>query len=113
MLVLGGSHKKNLKHIRRGYRSSGFTVIRILPPISLNSWSLRDDIRHDVYVIDYSGYFRGLRRASGPRYNEFVMRVRRNSNSHLPECWLHFLVGPRRYRAVLPSNRRPSLFGGD
>jgi len=41
------------------------------------------------------------------------MRVRRSSNSHLPECWLHFLVGPRRYRAVLPSNRRPSLFGGD
>jgi hypothetical protein len=34
-------------------------------------------------------------------------------NTHLPECWLHFLVGPRRYRAVLPSNRRPSLFGSD
>ncbi len=34
-------------------------------------------------------------------------------NLHLPECWLHFLVGPRRYRAVLPSRRRPSLFGSD
>jgi len=60
-----------------------------------------------------SGYFRGLRLPSGPSYNRDIMRVRRSSNSHLPECWLHFLVGPRRYRAVLPSNRRPSLFGGD
>ncbi|HEY1799392.1 MAG TPA: hypothetical protein VGG46_00540 [Terriglobales bacterium] len=34
-------------------------------------------------------------------------------NTHLPECWLHFLVGPRRFRAVLPSNRRPNLFGSD
>lgn len=34
-------------------------------------------------------------------------------NTHLPECWLHYLVGPRRFRAVLPSNRRPSLFGSD
>ncbi len=40
------------------------------------------------------------------------MRTSQN-NSHLPECWLHFLVGPRRYQAVLPSNRRPNLFGGD
>jgi len=35
------------------------------------------------------------------------------SNSHLPSCWLHFLVGPRRYLAVLPSHTRPSLFGSD
>jgi hypothetical protein len=37
----------------------------------------------------------------------------RNSNLQLPECWLDFLVCPRRYRAVLPANRRPSLFGSD
>jgi hypothetical protein len=36
-----------------------------------------------------------------------------NPNLHLPDCWLHFLVGPRRYCAVLPSRRRPSLFGSD
>lgn len=35
------------------------------------------------------------------------------SNSHLPACWLQSLVCPRRYRAVLPSNLRPSLFGSD
>lgn len=40
------------------------------------------------------------------------MRLR-NANSHLPECWLHFLVCPRRYRAVLPSRLRPNLFGSD
>jgi hypothetical protein len=34
-------------------------------------------------------------------------------NSHLPECWLHCLVCPRRYRANLPSRLRPSLFGSD
>jgi hypothetical protein len=34
-------------------------------------------------------------------------------NSQLPECWLHFLVCPRRYRAVLPAQLRPSLFGSD
>ncbi len=34
-------------------------------------------------------------------------------NTHLPECWLHFLVGPRRYLAILPSQTRPSLFGSD
>jgi hypothetical protein len=36
-----------------------------------------------------------------------------NPNSHLPVCWLHFLVCPRRYLAVLPSQARPSLFGSD
>ncbi len=41
------------------------------------------------------------------------MHPREIVNSHLPECWLHFLVGPRRYRAVLPSRLRPSLFGSD
>ena len=33
------------------------------------------------------------------------------SNSHLPECWLHQLVCPRRYRAMLPSCVRANLFG--
>jgi hypothetical protein len=41
------------------------------------------------------------------------MRAYNNRGPHLPECWLHFLVGPRRYRAVLPSHLRPSLFGSD
>ena len=35
------------------------------------------------------------------------------SNSHLPVCWLDFLVCPRRHLAVLPSQVRPSLFGSD
>jgi hypothetical protein len=35
------------------------------------------------------------------------------ANSHLPECWLHMLVCPRRYRALLPSRTRPFLFGCD
>jgi hypothetical protein len=39
--------------------------------------------------------------------------LRNISNSHLPECWLHCLVCPRRYRANLPSRLRPSLFGSD
>jgi hypothetical protein len=34
-------------------------------------------------------------------------------NSHLPSCWLHFQVCPRRFRAVLPSRLRPNLFGSD
>jgi hypothetical protein len=34
-------------------------------------------------------------------------------NTHLPDCWLDMLVCPRRYRCVLPSSRRPSLFGSD
>lgn len=41
------------------------------------------------------------------------MLVRQNPNSHLPACWLHFLVCPRRYLAVLPSQARPNLFGSD
>ena len=36
-----------------------------------------------------------------------------NPNSHLPVCWLHQLVCPRRHLAVLPSQVRPSLFGSD
>jgi hypothetical protein len=45
-----------------------------------------------------------------------MLRSKLNSNqpnSHLPECWLHRLVCPRRYRASLPSRLRPSLFGSD
>jgi hypothetical protein len=34
-------------------------------------------------------------------------------NSHLPVCWLLFLVCPRRHLAVLPSQARPNLFGSD
>jgi hypothetical protein len=37
----------------------------------------------------------------------------KNPNSHLPACWLHMLVCPRRYLAVLPARTRPSLFGSD
>jgi len=40
------------------------------------------------------------------------MRYER-SNSHLPACWLHCLVCPRRHLAVLPSRSRPNLFGSD
>jgi hypothetical protein len=44
--------------------------------------------------------------------------LQRNTNSPvlhpgLAECWLDSLVCPRRYRAVLPSRLRPSLFGSD
>jgi len=41
-----------------------------------------------------------------------IMR-REHPNSHLPVCWLHCLVCPRRHLAVLPSQVRPSLFGSD
>lgn len=41
----------------------------------------------------------------------------RDSNSlmpgHKPDCWLEFLVCPRRVLAVLPSQNRPNLFAGD
>ena len=43
----------------------------------------------------------------------------RKSNSftgafgHKPDCWLDFLVCPRRHLAVLPSQVRPNLFAGD
>jgi len=39
--------------------------------------------------------------------------LRENPNSYLPECWLDGSPCPRRYRAVLPSRLRPSLFGSD
>jgi hypothetical protein len=41
------------------------------------------------------------------------MRGYSTSRKHLPECWLHFLVCPRRYRALLPSQVRANLFGSD
>jgi hypothetical protein len=41
------------------------------------------------------------------------MRALQNPNSHLPACWLQFLVCPRRYLALLPSQARPNLFGSD
>ena len=41
------------------------------------------------------------------------MKARQNLDLHLPECWIDFLVCPRRYRAMLPSHTRPSLFGSD
>jgi hypothetical protein len=41
------------------------------------------------------------------------MQAFQNPNSNLPACWIHFLVCPRRYLAVLPSQARPSLFGSD
>jgi len=40
------------------------------------------------------------------------MRVR-CPNANLTVCWLHCLVCPRRYLAVLPSQARPNLFGSD
>ena len=46
-------------------------------------------------------------------YNQgSIMRVR-YPNANLPACWLHCLVCPRRYLAVLPSQARPNLFGSD
>jgi hypothetical protein len=54
---------------------------------------------------------RGLRRQPVP---DTIRSVNFNGpNSHLPACWLHMLVCPRRYLAVLPSQVRPSLFGSD
>jgi hypothetical protein len=41
------------------------------------------------------------------------MQAFHNPNANLPACWIHFLVCPRRYLAVLPSQNRPSLFGSD
>jgi hypothetical protein len=29
------------------------------------------------------------------------------------DCWVDFLVCPRRYLAVLPAHTRPNLFSGD
>jgi hypothetical protein len=43
----------------------------------------------------------------------YVPMILQNANSHLPVCWLHQLVCPRRHLAVLPSQVRPSLFGSD
>ena len=58
---------------------------------------------------------RGLRRRSAQAImgKECCPMRHQNPNSHLPVCWLHFLVCPRRYLAVLPSQARPSLFGSD
>lgn len=41
-------------------------------------------------------------------YNEACMLP-----GHKPDCWLHSLVCPRRYRAVLPALVRANLFAGD
>lgn len=41
------------------------------------------------------------------------MRARQSAKSQMPVCWLHFLVCPRRYLAVLPSQARPNLFSSD
>jgi hypothetical protein len=56
----------------------------------------------------------GVTRLARRGYNQsrFYMRVR-YSNANLPVCWLHCLVCPRRYLAVLPSQARPNLFGSD
>ena len=58
---------------------------------------------------------RGLRRRSAQAImsKECCPMRHQKPNSHLPVCWLHFLVCPRRYLAVLPSQARPSLFGSD
>jgi len=56
----------------------------------------------------------GLRYPSTPAIIGVYSSMRyKNPNSHLPACWLHMLVCPRRYLAVLPSHSRPSLFGSD
>lgn len=44
---------------------------------------------------------------------EHTVRIVPKANSHLPACWLHALVCPRRYLALLPSHSRPNLFAGD
>ena len=74
--------------------------------------TLAEQVLRQLHVYVFTGYFRGLHRIERQAIIDVEMPVRQN-NSHLPECWLHYLVGPRRYRAVLPSNRRPNLFGGD
>ena len=58
---------------------------------------------------------RGLRHRSAQAIMGKECRPMRHQkpNSHLPVRWLHFLVCPRRYLAVLPSQARPSLFGSD
>ena len=58
---------------------------------------------------------RGLRHRSAQVImgKECLPMRHQKPNSHLPACWLHFLVCPRRYLAVLPSQARPSLFGSD
>jgi len=64
--------------------------------------------------IRFLNLAKGVLPFAASRYNEhwIVMRLA-NPNSHLPACWLHFLVCPRRYRALLPARVRPNLFGSD
>jgi hypothetical protein len=62
-------------------------------------------------AIDRMG-LRRLARQAIINSTNLLMR-QQNPNSHLPVCWLHFLVCPRRYLAVLPSKVRPNLFGSD
>lgn len=50
-------------------------------------------------------------------YNQSMFERRKDGSmpffGHKPECWLDFLVCPRRYLAVLPTQVRPNLFSGD
>ena len=58
---------------------------------------------------------RGLRRLAAAAIMKAsrTMRSVPKANSHLPVCWLHALVCPRRYLALLPAQARPNLFSGD
>jgi hypothetical protein len=58
--------------------------------------------------------------AKGPRvsrYNGIVSATRTSWFLRAPErsldCWVDFLVCPRRYLAVLPAHARANLFAGD
>lgn len=58
----------------------------------------------------------GVTQTKHSRYNEISMNTRTKCGFALPaanDCWLHFLVCPRRYLAVLPAHTRPNLFSGD
>jgi hypothetical protein len=46
-----------------------------------------------------------------PSYNSHVIMRWNDAISNHSECWLDSLVCPRRYRAFLPSQVRPFLFG--
>lgn len=51
------------------------------------------------------------------RYNQEVVSITRTWFLRIPkrslDCWVDFLVCPRRYLAVLPARARANLFAGD
>ena len=66
-----------------------------------NCWGLRN--RGELDIIEDEQQTMNWRKS-----NSFT-----GAFGHKPDCWLDFLVCPRRHLAVLPSQVRPNLFAGD